>query len=121
MQLRDDYDSTVGERGARLSGGQCQRIAIARVLLKNPNILLLDEATSALDSDSERGVQLALDTLMSGRTTVIIAHRLATVKHANRIILVEKGQILSIGRHEALLRQSALYRRLASLQLIDHD
>jgi ATP-binding cassette subfamily B protein len=121
MQLRDDYDSTVGERGARLSGGQCQRIAIARVLLKDPNILLLDEATSALDSDSERGVQLALDTLMSGRTTVIIAHRLATVKHANRIILVEKGQILSIGRHEALLRQSALYRRLASLQLIDHD
>ena len=121
MQLRDDYDSTVGERGARLSGGQCQRIAIARVLLKNPSILLLDEATSALDSDSERGVQLALDTLMSGRTTVIIAHRLATVKHANRIILVEKGQILSIGRHEALLRQSALYRRLASLQLIDHD
>ena len=120
MQLRDDYESTVGERGARLSGGQCQRIAIARVLLKNPNILLLDEATSALDSDSERGVQLALDTLMSGRTTVIIAHRLATVKHANRIILVEKGQILSIGRHENLLRQSALYRRLASLQFIDH-
>ena len=120
MQLRDDYESTVGERGARLSGGQCQRIAIARVLLKNPNILLLDEATSALDSDSERGVQLALDTLMSGRTTVIIAHRLATVKHANRIILVEKGQILSIGRHEKLLRQSALYRRLASLQFIDH-
>ncbi len=121
MQLRDDYESTVGERGARLSGGQCQRIAIARVLLKNPNILLLDEATSALDSDSERGVQLALDTLMSGRTTVIIAHRLATVKHANRIILVEKGQILSIGRHENLLRQSALYRRLASLQFIDHE
>ena len=120
MQLRDDYESTVGERGARLSGGQCQRIAIARVLLKNPNILLLDEATSALDSDSERGVQLALDTLMSGRTTVIIAHRLATVKHANRIILVEKGQILSIGRHENLLRQSALYQRLASLQFIDH-
>jgi ATP-binding cassette subfamily B protein len=121
MQLRDDYDSTVGERGARLSGGQCQRIAIARVLLKNPNILLLDEATSALDSDSERGVQLALDTLMSGRTTVIIAHRLATVKHADRIILVEKGRILSAGCHETLLRQSALYRRLASLQFIDQN
>ncbi len=121
MQLRDDYDSTVGERGARLSGGQCQRIAIARVLLKNPNILLLDEATSALDSDSERGVQLALDTLMSGRTTVIIAHRLATVKHADRIILVEKGRILSTGCHETLLRQSALYRRLASLQFIDQN
>jgi ATP-binding cassette subfamily B protein len=99
-----------------LSGGQRQRIAIARALLKNPRVLLLDEATSALDSESEEKVQLALEKLMKGRTTVIIAHRLATILHADRIVVMESGQKVAEGSHKELLGSNSLYARLAKLQ-----
>ena len=115
-ELPDGYDTFLGERGTRLSGGQRQRIAIARALLKNPPILLLDEATSSLDADSERLVQQALSRLMQNRTTIIIAHRLATVRKADRIVVMEAGRVVATGTHEALLGSSALYARLAELQ-----
>ncbi|TWB45146.1 ABC transporter transmembrane domain-containing protein [Nitrospirillum pindoramense] len=114
--LPDGLGTYLGEKGVRLSGGQRQRIAIARAILRNPKILLLDEATSALDAESERGVQLALETLMKDRTTLIIAHRLATVLNADRIIVLDKGKIVASGRHEELIRQGGLYARLAALQ-----
>lgn len=116
MHLPEGYHSDLGEQGVRLSGGQKQRIAIARALLKNPRILLLDEATSALDAESEHHVHRALDTLMQGRTTIIIAHRLATVIHADKIIVMEDGQVIATGTHEELLANNDLYRRLAELQ-----
>ena len=100
----------------RLSGGQRQRIAIARALLKNPRILLLDEATSALDAESEYKVQLALDKLMKGRTTIIIAHRLATILHADQIVVMDAGERVAMGSHQDLLNSNELYARLASLQ-----
>ncbi len=112
-------DTELGERGARLSGGQQQRIAIARALLKDAPILLLDEATSALDAHSERAVQQALDTLMEGRTTVVIAHRLATVLKADRIIVLDHGRVVAEGSHEELLAQGGLYAELATLQFLD--
>ena len=115
-RLPEGYRTFVGERGVRLSGGQRQRIAIARAILKNPPVLLLDEATNALDAESERLVQAALENLMRGRTTLVIAHRLATVRNANRIVVMEDGRIESIGSHEALLEQGGLYARLAALQ-----
>jgi len=117
--LPDGYDTFLGERGTRLSGGQRQRIAIARAILKNPPILLLDEATSALDAESEQLVQRALDALMQDRTTIIIAHRLATVLKADRIIVMEEGRIVATGRHAELLSSSPLYARLAALQFTD--
>jgi ATP-binding cassette, subfamily B, bacterial len=110
------YDTFLGERGTRLSGGQRQRIAIARAILKDPPVLLLDEATSSLDAESERLVQLALAELMRGRTTLVIAHRLATVLKADRIAVLEAGRLIAIGTHTALLRESPLYARLAALQ-----
>lgn len=116
MALPEGYDSFLGERGTRLSGGQRQRMAIARALLKNPPILLLDEATSALDSESEQAVQRALDELMRERTTLIIAHRLATITKADRIVVLDQGRIVAIGTHSQLLQTNALYSRLASLQ-----
>ena len=119
MQLPLGYDSDLGEQGVRLSGGQRQRIAIARVLLKNPPILLLDEATSALDAQSEQAVKLALDLLMAGRTTIIIAHRLATIVHADKIAVVDNGRLIAAGSHQQLLSSSPLYRRLAKLQFTD--
>lgn len=115
-RLPDGYQSDLGEQGVRLSGGQRQRIAIARALLKDPRILLLDEATSALDAESEYKVQLALDKLMKDRTTVIIAHRLATILHADQIVVMDAGERVAIGSHQDLLRSSKLYARLASLQ-----
>jgi ATP-binding cassette subfamily B protein len=115
-KLPEGYDTFLGERGARLSGGQKQRIAIARAMLKNPPILLLDEATSSLDSESERLIQDALEKLMRGRTTLVIAHRLATAIESDRIVVIDRGRIVGVGRHEQLLRENALYARLAELQ-----
>lgn len=116
MQLPDGYNSQLGEQGVRLSGGQRQRIAIARAILKDPRILLLDEATSALDSESERHVQLAIERLMQNRTTLIIAHRLSTVQHADRIAVLDNGGLVAIGTHGELMTSSQLYQRLYSLQ-----
>jgi ATP-binding cassette subfamily B protein len=115
-RLPERYQTFLGERGTRLSGGQRQRIAIARAILKNAPLLLLDEATSALDAESEILVQEGLEAAMQGRTTLIIAHRLATVKKASRIIVLEHGRIVEIGAPEDLRKQSGLYARLASLQ-----
>mgnify|MGYP001765833286 CR=1 FL=1 len=116
VQLPEGYRSDLGEKGVRLSGGQRQRIAIARAILKNPRILLLDEATSALDAESEHQVQLALEHLMKGRTTVIIAHRLATILHADTIAVMEQGKVVALGTHQQLLAANPLYARLAELQ-----
>ena len=115
-KLPEGFKSYLGEQGVRLSGGQKQRIAIARAILKNPSILLLDEATSALDANSEQKVQEALKVLMQGRTTLIIAHRLATIMHADRILLIDKGQLIAEGSHQKLLSSSELYKRLCELQ-----
>ena len=117
--LPQGFDTFLGEKGVRLSGGQRQRIAIARALLADPRILLLDEATSALDAENERLVQLALERLMEGRTTLVIAHRLATVMAADRIVVLDRGRVIETGRHEDLLRQGGLYGRLAALQFTD--
>ncbi|WP_138935061.1 ABC transporter transmembrane domain-containing protein [Roseovarius arcticus] len=116
MALPEGYASQVGERGVMLSGGQKQRIAIARAILRDAPVLLLDEATSALDAESERAVQDAVDTLAKGRTTIIVAHRLATVKKADRIIVMEEGRIVATGTHDSLVDEGGLYARLAKLQ-----
>jgi subfamily B ATP-binding cassette protein MsbA len=110
------YDTNIGERGFKFSGGERQRIAIARAILKNPAILILDEATSSLDSESEILVQEALNNLMQHRTTFVIAHRLSTVMKADKIVVIEKGEISGMGKHEELLANSPIYEKLYNLQ-----
>jgi ATP-binding cassette subfamily B protein len=118
-QLPQGFNTFLGERGVRLSGGQRQRIAIARAILRDPRVLLLDEALSALDAESEQIVQMALEKLMVDRTTLIIAHRLATVLKADRIVVLDRGRIVACGSHAQLMSQGGLYARLAALQF-DH-
>jgi ATP-binding cassette subfamily B protein len=117
--LPEGFATFLGEKGVRLSGGQRQRLAIARAILRNPPLLLLDEATSALDAESERAVQAALEKLSEDRTTLVIAHRLATVKKADRIVVIEDGRIVAEGTHDALIKEGGLYARLAALQFTD--
>jgi ATP-binding cassette, subfamily B, bacterial MsbA len=121
VALPAGYDTVIGERGVRLSGGERQRLAIARALLKNAPVLILDEATSALDSESEALVQSALHNLMSGRTVFVIAHRLSTVRRADRIVVIENGTIADVGRHEELMKKLGTYRRLYELQFANAD
>jgi ATP-binding cassette subfamily B protein len=117
--LDKGYETYLGERGVRLSGGQAQRLSIARALLTDPPILLLDEATSSLDAESERLVQEALDEIMPGRTTLVIAHRLATVRKADRILVLDQGSIVAEGKHEELIEDNPLYARLSELQFLN--
>ena len=116
MSLEDGYLTNIGERGIKLSGGQKQRLSIARVFLKNPAILILDEATSALDNTTEVLIQKALDELCKGRTTIVVAHRLSTIKNADEIVVISKGCILEQGTHEELLQRGGLYKRLYDSQ-----
>ena len=116
MESPEGYDTNIGDRGAKLSGGQRQRLSIARAVLKNPDILILDEATSALDTESEKLVQDALNKLLKGRTSVVIAHRLSTIQNADKIIVVDDGQIVEQGRHEELIAKGGVYAHLIELQ-----
>ena len=117
VQMPNGYETSIGESGLRLSGGQQQRISIARAILKDPRILILDEATSALDSKSEALVQDSLAKLMKGRTSFVIAHRLSTVSHADKIVVLDNGEVAEIGTHQELLKREGLYQNLCRLQL----
>jgi subfamily B ATP-binding cassette protein MsbA len=116
MQKENGYETNIGDRGSKLSGGERQRLTIARAVLKNPPILILDEATSSLDTESERLVQDAINNMMQNRTSIVIAHRLSTIRHANEIIVLQKGKIVERGTHDSLMRQNGFYRRLVELQ-----
>jgi subfamily B ATP-binding cassette protein MsbA len=119
--MPNGYDTNIGESGVLLSGGQRQRIAIARALFKDPPILVLDEATSALDTESERLVQGALERLMQGRTTLVIAHRLSTIRSADKIVVLDAGDIAEVGTHEELLVRRGVYRKLYDLQFLEEE
>jgi ABC-type multidrug transport system fused ATPase/permease subunit len=120
-EFPDGYDTVVGERGVKLSGGQRQRVAIARAVLADPRVLILDEATSNLDAESEHLVQEALTRLMKGRTTLVIAHRLSTVRDADRIVVLDAGRVVEQGKHEELMEREGVYRRLVERQLVPDD
>jgi ATP-binding cassette subfamily B protein len=117
LRLPQGYDSLVGERGQALSGGERQRISIARALLINPRILIMDEATSSVDTATEKEIQKALDNLVQGRTTIAIAHRLSTLRKADRLVVMDRGQIVEVGHHDALMEQGGAYYRLYQAQL----
>ena len=120
-ELPDGVNTLVGERGARISGGQKQRLAIARALIRDPRILILDEATSALDSQSESAIQSALETLMHDRTTFVVAHRLSTVQKADQILVLDRGELVETGRHSDLVHAGGLYQRLYEAQAFAND
>ena len=120
-QLPDGYDTVIGERGVRLSGGEKQRISIARAFLADPRVLILDEATSMIDTEAEQVIQAALDTLMEGRTVFIIAHRLSTVRNADRIVVIDAGEIVEHANHDELMKKNGLYREMVSRQIQKDD
>jgi ATP-binding cassette subfamily B protein len=120
MELPDGYDTIVGERGLGLSGGQKQRIAIARALIADPKVLILDDSTSAVDMETEHEIQLGLREVMKGRTTIIIAHRISSLKHANEIIVLDRGHTIQRGTHEELIEQAGRYRETYAIQYADH-
>lgn len=119
MELPQGYDTKVGERGVKLSGGQKQRISIARVFLKNPPLLILDEATSALDLESEHYIQEAMEKLAKDRTTFIVAHRLSTITHADKIVVIENGRVAEIGTHDELMSRDGHYKHLFTIQKLN--